>query len=156
MTTTKGRTAPELVPAPETPTAPAAAAAFRRVSKDGELYLLPGCGLPAKLRRIGLIGLVAAGATGNPALSPELVRMMALTERPPTEAERIADFEQNARAYREVAARTFVKPRMVLDRAPDYEADEIGPDDITDQDYVWIYWTLTQGGAAQAESFRLP
>lgn len=158
-TTTKGRTAPELVaapePAPEAEKKPSSAADFKRVAKDGVVYVLPGCGLAAKLRRPGLIGLVGAGATGNPALSPELLRMMTLTERPPTEEERIADFERNAKAYREVAARAFVEPKMVLDAAPNYERGEIGPDDITDQDYVWIYWTLAQGGAAQVEPFRV-
>jgi hypothetical protein len=151
---TKGRIVPNET-SEKAPLAASPAAAFRRRSTEGELYELPGCGLVARLARPGLMGLVGAGATANPVLSPELLRMMSLDKTPASDEERLEKFERDVRAYREVAARCFVEPRLVLDREPNYDAGEIGPADIADRDYVWLYWTFSQGGDAQVAAFRL-
>ena len=53
--------------------------------------------------------------------------------------EPVERLKQNAKAYVDVARITLVKPTLVVDRAPDYDADEIGPGDLMSEDYAFLY-----------------
>jgi len=120
------------------------ASVWKRQARDGELYRLPGSGNVVRLRRPGLSAMAAkVGHIPNP-LSREVLRLMSGAETQPSEDAKIEGFEKSARAYIELAALCFVEPKIVMDRAPNYDAGEIGPDDVPDQDLVWIYWTFLE------------
>lgn len=139
-------------PAPETAPAPAATPA--RAWGQAQLYRLPGCGHVARLRRPSPTALIArAGDLPNPVLSRALLSLLATNDETSTEAEQIAAYQRNARSYVEIAALAFVEPRLILDREPDYEVGEIAPEDLTDVDYVWIYYSLCQGGHERVATF---
>lgn len=152
MSRARGRQAP--IPAPTT-TAPAAASAFRARSETGEVYDFPGCGLPAQLRRPSLMELSVRGAAPNP-LANEVMSLIAADEGPAdlSHEERISRYQRNARAYIEVAKLCMVSPRLVTERAPDYDAGEIGPGDIADLDYIWLWHSFVGGAASEVQPFR--
>lgn len=136
-----------------TPT-PEAAPTPARAWSQAQLYRLPGCGHVARLRRPSPTALIArAGDMPNPVLSRDLLATLASDEVPSDLDEQIAAFRRNARVYVEIAALAFVEPQLVLDREPDYEAGEIAPEDLTDVDYVWLYYSLCQGGHEKVRTF---
>lgn len=137
-------------PGPDAAPAPTPAAQWRRASTDGELYTLPGSGHTALLRRPSLTALAGAGAIPNP-LSDAVLRLV-LSRPATTEDERLANFRANARGFVEVAARCLVSPPMALDRAPD--DGEIGPNDLADLDYTWLFYEFVEGAAAARATFR--
>lgn len=150
---------PQPEPQPET-TQPTTARQWKQTAQDGELYVLPGSGHIARLRRPSLTALAAeAGEIPNP-LSIEVMRFLAHADEiggltRPTEAQLIVAYEKNARAFVEIAALAFVEPKLILDRDPDYDAGEIAPSDVADLDYVWITGRLVEGQAADLASFRV-
>jgi hypothetical protein len=73
----------------------------------------------------------------------------------PTDEQMIAAYKNEARAFQEAAALAFVEPQLILDREPDPDANEIGPGDVSDRDYVFIFYQLIQGEADRIRSFRL-
>lgn len=143
----RGRTVPANADAQKTVTP---ANAWKRQAQDGELYELPGSGNIARMRRPSLTAMaVEAGHLPNP-LASEIMQLFAQRGDPlaqPTPEEQIEAFKQNGLAYIKIAELCFVEPRLVLDRAPNYEAGEIGPGDVPDADYVWIANTLVEGEA---------
>lgn len=138
-----------------------------RKSAEG-LYRLPGSGNVARLRRLSLITLAAAGGVPNP-LSQDVLRYLASKgDQRLNEAEQIAEYKRNAKAFIEIAARCLVEPRLWVPpaetargkgepakTAPDYEAGEIGVEDLADNDYTWIFFSFVGGDAAWRETFRV-
>lgn len=133
---------------PESPTTASAWAA----AAAGELYRLPGCGHVARLRRPSLVALAAGPGIPNPIL--RLLALEGITERS-SEAEKLSAYQKQALAFVQVAQLAFVEPRLVIDRAPDVAASEIGPEHLTDRDLIWIYYDLVGGSAASVVPFRL-
>lgn len=155
-TTTK-RTNGRAVPAPQTAEQATITPAtlWRRAAKDGELYTLPGSGFVVRLRRPSLYALAARGVDAAP-MTREVMRLLALAERPQTEDERIAAFLANAAGYVEVARLAFVEPRIAAEgQAPNYDAGEIDAADLSDRDLVWIFYDFLEGGAGDRERFRV-
>ncbi len=137
---------------PTPPTTPTPAAAWRRQQTDGELFRLPGCGHVARLRRPSLTAL-AATSNGVPnALAAAVLRLLAA---PPakTDDERVGNVKRNSQGYLEVAALCLVEPRLQLKGEPG--EGEIGPQDLSDLDYAWIYHTFVEGAATESAIFRL-
>lgn len=131
---------------------PTNARAWRERRRAGELYTLPGSGLVARLRRPNLYAL-AATANGVPnGLSEAVLKLM--SSRPPaSDAERVENVRRNSRAFLEVAALCLVEPPLALDREP--TDDELGPDDLSNLDLGWLYYTFVEGEAATAAMFRV-
>ena len=115
---------------------------WRRMRTVGELVTLPGCGHVARLIRLSLTALVGDRRPSAPVLSADLMRLLA-GRRSADDAQALEHYQRNTRAFLEVAALCLVEPRLVLDRTPG--EGEIGPDDLTDMDYLWIYYSWVQG-----------
>lgn len=149
-TTTEGRDAPE-TPAARPPATVTPAATF----KAGALYRLPGSGHVVRLRVPSLYSLITVGEVPNP-LRDEVTRL--LTASGPTKQEdpdaRHEITRKNARTFIEIAARCLVEPRLVLDHEPNYSAGEIGPADLHDLDYDWIFFDFARRGADDPEVAR--
>jgi hypothetical protein len=134
------------------PTTPTDARAWRRGREQGELFVLPGCGHVARLRRPSLTALAAAtGGMPNP-LSEKLIQL-AMGRRASSDEQALEYYRRNSRAYLEAAALCFVEPRLVLDREP--QEGEIGADDLTDLDYTWLYHSFITGGDHDVAPFRV-
>ena len=65
----------------------------------------------------------------------------------------LAFYQKNCRAYLEAAALCFIEPRLILDREP--KEGEIGPGDLTDFDYSWLYYSWIQGVDEDIAPFRI-
>lgn len=118
------------------------------------LYTLPS-GNVARCVRPAIIAMAAKlGYVPNP-LAAEVLAMTATTNQNDTPEQQIANFERNAPAFVQVAALALVEPKLVLEGQPDYSKNEIGPLDLADEDYIWFYYTLSQGTAQSVRSFRL-
>lgn len=133
------------------------ASEWRRQSRDGLKYRLPGSGNVAKLKRVSLLAL-ATGAGGIPnTLSADVMRLLRADERPDelSEEQKVAAFQANAKAFIEVAALVMNSPRLVLGRTPTEAADEIGPEDMADFDFAWIYFSFLEGDANSIARFRV-
>lgn len=131
------------------------ALAWKKAREEGELYTLPGSGNVARLIRPSLTALVGVtNGVPNP-LSKEVMRLLAAA--PPGKAEEalFANIRNNSRAYMEIARMCLVEPRLALDKEPNYERGEIGPNDLADLDYAWIYHSFVEGAAADAAPFRV-
>lgn len=123
----------------------------------GELYRLPGSGNIARLRRPSLSAMAArVGQIPNP-LTAEVMRFLAVvdTTTRPTPEQQIESYCKNVLAYLHIAQLVFVEPRFVLKDDPNYDAGEIGPHDLTDADYVWIWSKLIYGEAGELRPFRV-
>lgn len=141
------RNAPPAKPQPA-PAQPTPAAAFRRSG----LYILPGSGHVVRLRWPGVYALAAAGTLPNPLLDA----LAGNTVSSDPEQRRV-NFRRNAEAYLVAAELCLVEPRLVRDRAPDYDAGEIGPDDLGIEDLDFIFFSYLRRGPASdaAIPFRL-
>ncbi len=137
----------------KTPASVTAARDWRKSSQQGELYTLPGCGNVARLRRPSLMAMAAKGTVPN-ALSNDVMKLLAVVEENPTADRQIQIYGEQAQAFKEIAALSLVEPRLVLDREPDYDKGEITADDLTDQDYVFI-WRFVQGRHEDFNPFRV-
>lgn len=125
---------------------------------EGDVYTLPGSGHIARLVRPSLMALaVKAGQVPN-TLSDAVIKFLIASDSDlhKTDEEKIASYRQNVRAYFEVAALCMVSPRLVLDRDPNYDADEVGPEAMHDRDIIWLYYDFTQGSSAARLAFRAP
>ncbi len=152
-------------PAEPTPIAEASAPAptltraqqMRALSQRGKLYRLPGSGAVVRLRRPGLTGLIACGNVPNP-IAASVLRFLADSPNPgskPSPEELREQYEQNSESFVAIASLAFVEPKLILDREPDENADEIGPDDVSDLDYMWIVGTLVEGAASDLATFQV-
>lgn len=142
----------EATTTPAKPTSATDARQWRRGRQVGELYELPGCGHVARLIRPSLTALAAAtGGVPNP-LSEKVIQL-AMGRRAPNDEQALEHYRRNCRAYLEAAALCFVEPRLVLDREPG--EGEIGPDDLSDMDYTWIYHSFITGGEQEVAPFRI-
>lgn len=129
------------------------ASAWKKARVEGELIKLPGSGNVARLVRPPLASLVLTnGGAPNP-LSRDVQRLLAGTAPPKDEADRWESYKKNTRALQEIAALCLAEPRLVLDRQPG--DDEIGPDDLAEQDYLFIYYTWLEGAAENVAPFRV-
>lgn len=147
----------ELTPAPEAaPPAPSPASAFRRAG----IYELPHSGLAVELRWPGLYALALTSEIPNP-LAADVLRIVSgatgKEATPQSDEEQIALYRKNARSFLAIAQRCLVRPRLVLDREPDYERDEIGPGDLHENDIQWIFFQFVGEGpnAPGVAPFRL-
>lgn len=139
--------------------APAPASAFRVASREGEVYELPGVGLPARLRRLPVRAMASIGELLPNPIAQAVMQLAVMAERdeaPQTPDQIQVSVQRHFNAYVRAAELCFVEPRFVHDREPDYDAGEIGVADLTDIDYVWLYWTFLQGTAERVRPFRFP
>lgn len=138
------------------PTTPTPASAWRRATTEGELIKLPGSGNVARLVRPPLSKLaLTSGGAPNP-LSRAVQSFLASREGVTPlrdDADRWESYKKNTRALQEIAALCLAEPKLALDRPPN--DDEIGPEDLTDLDYGWIYYTWLEGAAATIAPFRV-
>lgn len=147
-TTAPAEPAPEPTP-PPAPATPTPAAEWRRAG----VYDLPYSGKAAELTWPGLYALALTGEVPNP-LAEAVLRLVsgAAARRegapPPTEDEDLAAYRKNARALLAIMARCMVRPRLILDRPPEYDRDEIGPGDLHERDVLWVYNHFVQEGPA--------
>ena len=126
-------------------------------ARNGELYRLPGSGNVARLRRPSLHAMAArVGQIPNP-LSAEIMQFLAVsnTDGISTPEQQIESYHRNVTAYLHMAQLVFVEPRFILEGEPDYKKGEIGPNDLVDIDYLWIWGTLIYGGADELRPFRV-
>jgi hypothetical protein len=134
-------------------TTPTPASAWRKAREQGELIKLPGSGNVARLVRPPLASMVLTnGGAPNP-LSRNVQRLLAGTAPPKDEADRWESYKKNTRALQEIAALCLAEPKLILDRAPG--DDEIGPDDLAEQDYLFIYYNWLEGAAEAVAPFRV-
>lgn len=125
-----------------------------KTSEEGELYRLPGSGHIARLRRPSLYALLTQASEVPNAFSADLTRLLAqpVAYDDQEKAQRI---RQNARAFQEAAALCFVEPKLILDRHPERSHGEIGPGQLADQDYLWLFYAFIEGESSGVESFRI-
>lgn len=118
----------------------------------GELITLPGTGLIVRAVRRSLTALAAtANGVPNP-LSAAVLRLMA-SPPPKNDDERVENVKRNSRAFLEVAALCLVEPRLAID----HEAadDELAPEDLSNLDYAWIYYSFVEGTVSDIAPFRV-
>lgn len=128
---------------------PLAKATTAKHWKTGGLYQLPS-GNIAQLKRPSLL----ARATMPGRLEQKVLRHIALeTPRQLSEKQQLDLYVANSEAYLAVAAAALVSPRLILDGEPDPEKDEIGPDDLSDRDYTWIYHVFVEGSDAESRDY---
>lgn len=131
---------------------------WKKQSTDGQWVTLPGSGEPALLKRPSLMAMAAnAGHVPNP-LSAEVIRFLAENGDPLrnySKDERAAIYKKNSRAFVEIAKLTFLDPKIVEDREPDYDAGEIAPTDIGDFDYSWLIFNFVEGDASKLVPFLI-
>lgn len=148
MSTPKRTPAPAPVAPPPAPAVPTPAAEFRR----GGVWELPHSGNLVELRWPGLYALALQGEIPNP-LAGAVLRLVSgaaatTGDEPESEDDQVASYRKDAKSFLGVAARCLVHPRLILDREPDYERDEIGPQDLHELDVLWIYAQFVQRGPA--------
>lgn len=134
------------------PLVPTTAAAWRA----GEVYTLPS-GYSARLRRPGLMAMLATGQIPNP-LAAKVTKLLTLvtTEeiQKRTQEERERALLSNSEAFVAIAALAFIEPKLITDRLPDHDKSEIGPADLSDRDLMWVYYDFVEGTAADVVDFR--
>lgn len=130
------------------------AAAFKRI----ETHTLPS-GLEADLRRPDAERIVMENAGKLP--QPLVARIVAqLNGKPIKDAVEISakDLPQWYTYIDMMVRAALVWPKIVTERAPDYDAGEIAQDDLDPLDRAWIYqWAMPQGVREQiaaAAAFR--
>lgn len=128
---------------------------WKRQRTEGDLYELPGSGNVARLARLSLSALAATGGPPND-IADRILSLMAveLKTETMTPEKQLDTYKRNQKAFVEVAARVLLSPRLIIDREPNYEADEIGPQDLADRDYTWLFYTWINGTADQRRLFR--
>lgn len=140
-----------------TPAEVSAARAFRSRSTVGELYVLPGSGLTARLRVPSMATMaVKAGHIPNP-LSDEAVRLLATgmddvyAPANGDQTQLVERFRTQMQAIAEIAKIVFVEPKIADN--PDYDKGEIALEDVCDVDLIFAY-NVTQSRADSLLSFR--
>jgi hypothetical protein len=116
-------------------------------------YLLPS-GNIARLKRPSVLALASNGH--NPVSMAVMLELYSKKDQPQTDDEKLVQIKATSRKYLEVLALTFVEPKLVIDKEPNYDNGEIGPADLDDGDLMWVYWTFIEGVAAQFAAFRIP
>lgn len=132
---------------------------WRKQSKEGLEYRLPGSGNVVKLVRPGLQGMVTrAGHVPNP-LSREvrqfLAKMGELRTDEIDDESRDKLLLEHADAKVQLAKMCLIFPQLITDGEPNYEAGQIAPEDIPDFDYNWFVYTFIEGDAARLAEFRV-
>jgi hypothetical protein len=118
----------------------------------GELITLPGSGLIVRLVRPSLTALAATvNGVPNP-LSSVVLRLMA-SPPPKNDEERVQNVQRNSRAFLEVAALCLVEPKLALDH--EASDDELEPQDLSNLDYAWIYYSFVEGTVTDIAPFRV-
>jgi hypothetical protein len=115
---------------------------------QADLYKLPSGNL-ARLKRPALMIMAVNGLINNPYLK-RLLAGRDLTAQ--TEDARWKALEENARGFLACAELCLVEPRLAVDRPP--QTGEIRPDQLSDADLLWLYYTFAEGSAEQAAPFR--
>jgi hypothetical protein len=129
-----------------TTTAPqVTSAADWKARSEGEIKTLPS-GATIRIKRPSLFALARSGHVPNP-LAMEVVKWFAVTspEKERTDAEKIADYRENAVVYVNIAAASVTTPKIVTDRTPNYDAGEIAPEDLSSADLIAIYNYVVDG-----------
>lgn len=134
-------------PDPATPPADAPTPADAWGAAD--LCRLPS-GHVARLRRPALMAMAVGGMITNPYLQ----RMLAGRDVALDDAARWKTYAENARGFLACAELCLVEPRLALDRPP--EAGEIRPEQLSDADLLWLYFSYASGGDEQVAPFRVP
>jgi hypothetical protein len=90
--------------------------------------------------------MARAGNVPNP-IAMEVVKWFAVDspEKELNDQEKIAQYRENANVYVNIAAASVVTPKIVTDKAPDYDAGEIAPEDLSTADLIWIYNYVING-----------
>lgn len=133
--------------------------AWKLAAVSGEKYKLPGSGLIVRLRRPGLMALIAkAGASPNP-LSAQVIKFLSdLGEGRlgrGDEAEQLKVYKANTSVFIEIARLCFVYPRIANDdEEPDWDG-VIPPEAIADYDYTWLAFSFMEGALERIEEFRV-
>lgn len=115
-----------------------------------ELYRLPS-GHVARLRRPALLAMAVGGLIGNPYLRRFLVGRDSPAQ--PSEEQNWHIYEENARGFLACAELCLIEPRLAVDRPA--QAGEIRPEQLSDADLQWLYFSFAQGGAEQVAPFRV-
>lgn len=112
---------------------------------EGEIKPLPS-GVSVRIRRPSLFALARSGHIPNP-LAEEVVKWFAITDdkKPENEAAAIRQYQENAAVYVNIAAASVTEPKIIADRAPDYDAGEIAPEDLSTADLLVIYNFVVNG-----------
>ena len=111
----------------------------------GEIKQLPS-GVSIRVARPSLFALARSGHIPNP-LAAEVIKYFAISDdQPPKdEADHIRQYQENAAAYVNIAAATVTEPKIVTALAPDYDAGEIAPEDLSTADLIAIYNYVVNG-----------
>ena len=110
----------------------------------GEIKTLPS-GATIRIRRPSLFALSRSGHVPNP-LAIEVIKWFAVDAPDSTSPEDTAkQYRENAAAYVGVAAASVTAPKIVTDKAPDYDKGEIAPEDLSTADLIWIYQFVVNG-----------
>ncbi len=120
-------------------------AADWKARSEGEIKTLPS-GATIRIKRPSLFALARAGNVPNP-LAMEVVKWFAVDapDSEPTDQDKIAQYRENASVYVNIAAASVATPKIVINAAPDYDAGEIAPEDLTTADLLWIYGYVING-----------
>ena len=129
------------------------ASLWRKRREEGELIKLPGSGNVARLIRPPLASMVLTNHGAPNPLSRDVQRLLSGTPPPKDEQERWKNYQQNMRGLQELAALCLAEPKLKLDGPPG--EGEIGPDDLTDLDYTFIWYTWVEGAADGVAPFRV-
>jgi hypothetical protein len=81
-----------------------------------------------------------------------VLRLMA-SPPPKNDEERVQNVQRNSRAFLEVAALCLVEPKLALDH--EASDDELEPQDLSNLDYAWIYYSFVEGTVNDIAPFRV-
>lgn len=119
--------------------------------QQDDLIRLPS-GPVARMKRPALMTLASRGMIPNPYLDPIRKLLAGRNGSGNTDEERWKIFDENYQAYLGVAQLALIEPRLVTDRDPG--PGEIGPQHLSDQDLLWIYFNYTEGDDSVIATFR--
>jgi hypothetical protein len=119
-------------------------AADWKARSAGEIKVLPS-GASIRIRRPSLFALSRSGHVPNP-LAVEVIKWFAIDAPDSASPEDVTkQYRENAAAYVGVAQASVTEPRIVTDKAPDYDKGEIAPEDLSTADLIWIYQYVVSG-----------
>lgn len=118
----------------------------REAREVGKAITLPS-GKVVKVKKLSITFMVK-----NKMFPPDLVNLMMRFQNPTTAGIRNQDEAEKIIQAMEIIIKACMLEPRVVDQ-PNYDNNEISPDDLEDDDKVFVYqWA--QGGLAEAKSFR--